>query len=245
MNYLRYRLIWVEKVKIFLMSAGLTIFVAYLFYRSYWAFLLFPIIYVILKKRAVKAGKKRVRQELAKQFLDAMRVVNTALLAGYSLENAWKEAQKEIESLYGTDSYMYLELKEMNQLVELNNPLEQLLEDFARRSGMEDILGFAEVFSFAKRSGGNFVEIIEHTTDHMRQKQETTQEIEVLFASRKMEQKVMNIIPIFILFYMSASSGEYMSVLYGNGIGILFMSICLVVYVAAILLAEKIMTIEV
>ena len=245
MNYSRYRLTWMENVKILCLAAGLTLLVAYLFYQSYWACVLFPIIYIMIRRRTVQAGIRKVRQELSAQFLDAMRVVNTALLAGYSLENAWKEAQKEIESLYGTSSYMYLELQEINQSVELNNPLEPLVEDFANRSGIEDILSFSEVFSFAKWSGGNFVRIIEHTTEHMRQKQETAQEIEVLFASRRMEQKVMDVIPIFILAYMKISSRDYMSVLYGNAAGVIFMSACLAVYVVAFLLAEKMMAIEV
>lgn len=245
MNYLKYRLTWLEHGKILAIAVGVTILIGYLFYESCWVALLFPLVYWVIRKRVMKAGRIKVQRQLSKQFLDAMRVISTALIAGYSLENAWKEAQKEMESLYGIHSYMYLELKEMNQLADLNNPLEQLMEAFANRTGIEEIKSFAEIFSFAKRSGGDFVHIIEHTTEHMRQKIETVQEIEVQLASRKMEQMVMDVIPIFILAYMKLSSGEYMQVLYGNVVGALFMTACLVVYVAAFFLAEKMMAIEV
>ena len=59
-------------------------------------------------------------------------------------------------------------VKEMNCSISLNQPLELLLGDFSTRSGNMDIASFSEVFSFAKRSGGNFVTIIDATSRHMR-----------------------------------------------------------------------------
>lgn len=40
--------------------------------------------------------------------------------------------------------------------MDCNVPLEQLLEDFAERSRIEDIEQFTGIFSYAKRSGGDF-----------------------------------------------------------------------------------------
>ena len=47
------------------------------------------------------------------------------------------------------------------------------------------------------------------------------------------------------LAYMKTTSAEYMSVLYGNIVGIVFMCFCLVGYVGAIYLAEQILAIKV
>ena len=139
---------------------------------------------------------------------------------------------------------MYQEVKEMNCSISLNQPLEALLADFSARSGNMDIAGFSEVFSFAKRSGGNFVTIIDATSRHMRVRHETEREIQVQIASRKMEQKVMNVIPVFILAYLKVTSMDFLDVLYGNVAGALFMTVCLAAYGGAIVLAEKIMTIH-
>ena len=119
----------------------------------------------------------------------------------------------------------------MNQAVLFHIPLEQTLQDFARRSGVEDILSFSEVFLFAKRQGANFVQIIENTTYHMKDKQETEEEIQILAASKKLEQKIMNVIPVLIL--------------YGNWFGILFMTGCLAAYGAALVLSDRILDIRV
>lgn len=236
---------WKEKTKIALYATGISIVIAYLFYDSWWALSVFPFVLILIYKKFVKNKKVVQKRELAKQFLDAMQVVNSALLAGLSMENAWKEAQKETELLYGKRSRMYNELQEINRSVGLNVPLEQKLESFAGKSEVEEIISFSEVFSFAKRSGGDFAGMIGETTDHMRKKQDTENEINVLVASKRLEQKVMNIIPIFILAYLRISSGGYLDVLYKNPVGVIFMSICLVVYGAAILAADKIMAIQV
>ena len=148
-------------------------------------------------------------------------------------------------ALYGEDSYLYRELAEMNHSIALNIPIEQLLSDFSNRSGNADIASFAEVFAFAKRSGGNFVTIMEGTVGNMRARYETEREIQVQVASRKMEQKVMNIIPLFILAYLKLTSMDFLDVLYGNVAGGLFMTVCLLAYGGAIVLADKILKIRV
>ena len=55
----------------------------------------------------------------------------------------------------------------------------------------------------------------------------------------------MNGIPVFILAYLKLTSADYMEVLYGNMVGIIFMTVCLVAYGGAILLSEKIVNISV
>lgn len=245
MDYKVYRLSSAEKSKCLLIALVLGGMIAFLFYNSWFGLLLIPILYVILRRRAVRSGILRRQEEMAREFLDALRTISASLLAGFSMENAWKEAEKEIFSLYGEDSHMYRELGTMNHSVALNIPLEQLLEDFAMRSGNADIASFSEVFAFAKRSGGNFVTIIEGTTENMRAKYDTEREIQVLVASRKMEQNVMNVVPIFILAYLKVTSGGFLDVLYGNIAGVLFMTGCLAAYGGVVLLAEKILNIHV
>lgn len=245
MDYRKYRLSARERGKCLGMAVLLAGAIAYLFYGSWLGLFLIPVLYVILKRRAVRRGMEETQEQLAKEFLDSLRSISAALLAGYSMENAWKEAQKEIGAFHGEESFMYRELEEMNHSAALNTPIEQLLEDFAVRSGNADIAGFSEVFAFAKRSGGNFVTIIEGTSGTMRARYETEREIQVLVASRKMEQKVMNLVPMLILAYLKVTSMDFLDVLYGNAAGIIFMTGCLAAYGGAILLAERILKIRI
>lgn len=203
-----------------------------------------PAVYVLFYRSGVASGLERRQKELAKEFLDVLRTVSASLLAGLSMENAWREAQKEIGILYGEHSIMGRELAEINHSVRVSIPLERLLEDLAERSGNADIASFAEVFAFAKRSGGDFIAIMEGTANHIRVRYETEREIQVLVASKRMEQKIMNGMPILILAYLKVTSVGFLDVLYRNPAGVLFMSGCLLAYAAALLTAEKILRIQ-
>ena len=88
-------------------------------------------------------------------------------------------------------------------------------------------------------SGGRFVDIIESTTYRMWAKYDTNRQIEVAVSAKRLEQKTMNYIPIFLLAFLKLSSRDYMSALYGNLIGVIFMSTCLLAYAGAIKLAKK------
>lgn len=245
LNYRSYRLSVTDKVQAALAAAAVSAVIALLFYNCVWVMLIMPILYHVLKKRKKKAGVQKQQREICIQFLDAIKVVSSALFAGFSMENAWLEAQKEIESLYGRNSMLYGELSKINRTVAMSVPIEGLLSDFANRTGVEDIISFAEVFGFAKRSGGDFVKVIETTVCHIKQKQETMQEIEIMITAKRLEQKVMNVIPVFILLYLRITSGGYLDILYGNVLGAAFMTCALGVYIFAMYMAERIMNITV
>ena len=129
--------------------------------------------------------------------MTALQSVSSSLTAGYSAENAFAEACKELEKLYYAEEPVCRELHRIKRMLSVNENLEALLADWAARSGSADIRNFAAVFSAAKRTGGDLNAIIRNTISIMTQKREAQQEIEVSLASRKMEQKVMSGIPPF------------------------------------------------
>lgn len=245
MNYEKYQFTlrdWLETVGV---SVLLGIIIAYLFFNNSIGLLVVPLAFVGAK-RYIAHERIRTRQQiLSEEFMDALKNISSNLIAGYSLENSWIEAEKEMLLLKGKKSLMYGELCEMNRKISMNQPLEKILEEFAIRTGVEDIQNFSDIFSFAKRSGGKFVEIIETTTYRMWEKFETRREIEVAVSAKKLEQKIMDVIPILILLYLRIASGDYMEVLYSNPMGIVFMTVCLDVYIVALLLAERVLDIKV
>ena len=88
-------------------------------------------------------------------------------------------------------------------------------------------------------------EILSETADSIEQKSVVDKEIQVILSSKKMEQKIMNVIPFFIIFYISITSRGFFDVLYHNLIGIVIMTFCLVLYLAAFMISQKIVAIEV
>ncbi|WP_022748165.1 type II secretion system F family protein [Lachnobacterium bovis] len=244
-NYNEYILSKIEKKKILFISIILTIVIAFLFYNSPIALIIFFLLYKLVKDKLIEDGKTKRRKILENQFVDALQSISTSILSGYSVENAFKEAENEIEQLHSKKSVMYKELNQINKSVDLNIPLEQLLDDFAQRSGVEEIKNFAEVFYYAKRGSGDFVKIIEKSVSHIRESIDISNEINVLIAAKKYEQKIMSMVPIFIIAYLRVTSGRYLNPLYNNFFGAFFMSICLVAYYISLKWEKKILEIEV
>lgn len=169
----------------------------------------------------------------------------SALSAGYSVENALVVSEQELILLYGQEGLITREFAGIVQQIRTNRAVEQLLMDLAERSGLEEIQNFSEVFSVAKRSGGDLGGVMRHTADIIRDKMQVKEEIATLTASRQFEQKIMNMIPFFIVFYVDITSPGFFAQMYGTGLGRILMSGCLVAYLAAFGLAQKILAIEV
>lgn len=228
------------------LEGGLLILaIGYFFYRSFLAcVLLLPLFGFFVKEKKRELSKKR-RQELSVQFKDLVLSLSANLKAGYSIENAMREAYRDMELLYGMDSPIALEIRHMIRGMENNVVLEKMLYDLGLRSHLPDIMQFADVFFIAKKSGGNLTEILEKTAEVIEQKIDTDKEIQLMISAKKMEQKIMNLVPFLIIFYIGSTSKGFFDVLYHNLVGIVVMTVCLVFYGAAWRLSKKIVEIEV
>lgn len=244
-EYDTYKLTIWEELKCLGSSVLVALIAAWILYKNLLGMFSGIAIFVIYRQRYVKKRIAEQKQELLGQFRDAMQSVSIALLSGYSIENAWLEAEKELLEQYGKNGYMVQEMHYMNSRIRMNQPVETLLCEFAERSGCEDISGFAEIFRFAKRSGGNFAGIIQSTVRRITEKHEVEREIETVLSGKKMEQKIMNIVPVGLLAYLNLTSGDFLAPLYGNFFGVCVMTLAFMAYAAALLLAQKMMEIRI
>lgn len=225
-------------------GAALICVAAYLFYDSVAAAIfLLPLIIPYYTRRCREKNQKD-RRELSGQFCEALAAIITALKAGYSPENAFAECRREMAFQFGEKAMITCEMERIVRGMENRIPLEKLLLDFASRGDVEEIREFAEVFSIARRSGGNLPEILNRTASLIRDRMEIDTEIEILLSSRRFEQKIMDCVPFFIIFYLGLSSEGFFDVLYHNAAGAIFMTCCLAAYLISILLSDKIMAIE-
>lgn len=245
MDYRDYKMRVKDYAVCLLAGVAISAVIAGLFYRSGWGLVICPPVCVICLKR-YQAGRLQKRKDrLLTEFKDAMQAVSAALRAGYSMENAWREAEGEMKELHGEESLMCRELHLMNAAVRMNEPLEKVLAEFARRSGCEEIESFAEVFSFAKRGGGDFAGMIQSTVHKLSGRIEVEREIATVLAGKKLEGRVMNVMPVMILAYLTVASGDFLDALYGNLAGVLVMTAALFMYAAAMKLSEHILDIRV
>lgn len=235
-----------QEIAGYLLSGGVfTAMVSWLFYDSFIAwFLLMPFVILSLRDKGRAECRKRKRR-LEMEFREVILSVSSNLQAGYSVENAFQEAYRDIVLLCGKESVMAKELRLIFRKLSNNEQLESALTNLADRSGVQDIRDFADIFQIAKRGGGDMRGIIANTADIIGDKQEIRREIETVISEKKLEQQIMQYIPFFIVFYISLTTKGYFESLYHNLFGWILMTGSLVIYIVACRISDKILNIEV
>ncbi len=212
----------------------------FLFYKSFVLSFILALIYGIINIKTYE--KRRIeewRWQMDLEFREVMTGISSALNAGYSVENSFKEAKMDLLLLYGNNSVMVKELDIINSKLMLNQPLENVLMEFARRCEVEDINNFAEVFQTAKRTGGNLIDIARSSADKISNKIETSREIRTMVSGKRMEGRIMALMPLAIIIYFWISSPGFLDCLYAPA-GRPIMTVLLIIYVAAYKWSERI-----
>ncbi len=240
-----YRISSIEYLKVYAMGIAGILAISYLFYASFLGAIALIPLFVLWSRMKFLEMYREKKRVLAMQFKDGMLAVSFALNVGYSMENAFAEAIGELKMLYGKDSLIVREFTKIVHRTGRNEQLEDVLEEFALYSEIDDIRYFAAVFRYAKRSGGDLLAIIKNTVRTIGEKIDTENEIQLVISGKKMEQKVMSYVPFAIICYLKLTAPEFITPLYGSALGIGIMTGSLLVYAVSVWLGKRIVNIEV
>jgi len=244
-DYDKYYLSAREKFFYLVEYALVIIVFGYTFYHSFIAIIILsPGILVLIKKKKNQLCVKR-KLQLQLEFKEGISAVAKGLVSGLSTENAFIEAEQEMKILYGKNGLITREFMYIKIQLSMNKSLEESLNNFAERSGLEDVCKFANVFMIAKRNSGNLVAIMNQTIAIINDKVEVEKEIATMLSAKRLEQKIMNAVPLFIIIYVGQSTGTLLNSLYNNINGIIVMTLCLCAYIISIYVSERIVSIKV
>ena len=240
--------IMANKEKLFyIIVAAVVIYAAgFVFYRNHFLSILIcplALLYPRMKTRDIVAKRK---DELNVQFKDMLYSLSSSMSAGKPIELAFRDVLEDLFILYPDRSVSIIrEVEYINRRIGMNETVEYALADFARRAHIEDVDNFVDVVYTCKRTGGNIVEVIKNTSNIINDKVEIKQEINMLLTERRLEQKVLNILPILMIILLSLSAGDYIKPVFTTAAGRVVMSISLVLITAAYMISKKIMNINV
>ncbi|WP_286151762.1 type II secretion system F family protein [Sporofaciens musculi] len=226
-------------------ALGITVATVWLYYRSLWLTLLLLPLFIWHFHMMEEECARKKEMEFQVQFKEAIQAVSAALNTGYSVENAFREAQKELKLIYPETARISKELLFIIRQLRIHVPMEQILEELGMRVQIEDVRNFVIVFAAAKKNGGNMIAIIQDTVRQIGDKIDVKREIDTILAAKRYEFRVMSAIPYAIIGYMSFSFPEFMDSLYGNIFGIGVMTVCLGIYMGAYYLGVRMIRIEV
>lgn len=244
-DYREYHFRVQEWILCMLEGGGLILLTAFLFFNTLWACIPgLPFLWFYGKWKKEDKTKQR-QQELKLQFREGIRSMSAGLQAGYSVENALGEAARDLRMMEWKEAYMVRELEEMQYKIQASQTIEQVFQNFAQRSGVEDAAVFADIFAAAKRSGQDLTQVIGNTVRTIGEKLEMDREIAMILASRKYEQGIMSLMPFGMLLYLRLTSGGFLNVLYEGLAGRGLMILCLGIYLAVWRLGKRLVQIEI
>ncbi len=244
-NYNYYNLDREEKIKYTIYGIVLISFVLWIFFKS--VLLCFTSIFFI--KYYLKIKKKHLAKEridkLRYEFIEFLLALNDSLKGGNSLEKSVENTKQELVKISGKDSLMVKEVNMMINKIRLNIPVDEILTEFAVRSGIREIVYFSDIVSISKKRGGNMIKMISECIETLISIIESKKEVQSIIAGKVTEKRIMDKIPLFIIVYVSLTSGDIMQPLYTTLYGRIIMALTLISYIFVYYIGERIVDIKI
>lgn len=234
-----------QRIRMYLVLIPTLILVGILFFNSIRASLLLLVLLIPAEIHYKQLIEYRRKREMSDQFRDLLYSLSASIATGRQMREALEDATDALRIIYDEKSLLCVELtKILKQVRETNESLDKLLLEFADRTEVQDIQSFVEIYTISRKTGGNLEKVIHKTADILLERMELEKSIRVLTAQKRLESRIMVILPFLVLLFLRISSQEYLFVMYSTWIGRMLMSIALVSILCSYLLSMKFTQIE-
>ena len=187
--------------------------------------------------------KEKRQKNLKLQFRDMLDSLATSLNSGKNVMDSFQSVAQDLQIQYDADADILHELNVILTGTYNNIPIESLIEDFGKRSEVEDIESFANVFEICYRQGGNLKDVINNTHLILNEKMEIEDEIRTMAANNSLQQKIMIVIPVFLVAIIKLMSPEF-AANFATPAGIIATTIAIVLFVIAYFVGKKVLDIK-
>ena len=194
----------------------------------------------IRQEQILNSRKKKLKY----QFRDMLEALSTSLGTGKNVADSFHTVQEDLSHQYEEDAFILNELYIINTGMRNGLTIEQLLQDFGKRSSCSDIIDFANVFEISYRIGGDPKEIIKNTCQILTDKMNIEEEIETTVSGSKNEQYIMLVMPIALVGMIKLSSAEF-AANFTTPSGLLATTMGVACFIAAYFLGKKMLVIKV
>ena len=103
----------------------------------------------------------------------------------------------------------------------------------------------AHVRGSIRKTGGNTIRIMRESVRTISERIDVENDIAAIIAGKRLEQKIMVLMPFVIIFYTRLTMGRFMSTLYEGAAGRIFMTVMLGIVLIADRVGKRITDIEV
>jgi tight adherence protein B len=185
----------------------------------------------------LRRGARRLKQ-FEQQFPDALDFLARSLRAGHPLPMCLELlAQEESPPLS-------LEMRQTADERRLGLPLDQALENLAKRAPLLNVRLFVAAVKLQSRTGGKLSEVLTGLAENMREAAAVEGEVRALAAHGRVTGAVLTALPIGIAALMTAVNPGYLNILWENPTGRELIVVCAVALVVAHFVIRKIVDVR-
>ena len=193
----------------------------------------------VVARAVVRGRARRERCRFADQLADHLAVVGGSLRAGHSLSGALTSALDE------APEPSRREFARVINDERLGKPLEDALEDMAKRMKNREIEHVALLAKLQREAGADAAEMIEQVVATVRERQELRRAVQTLTAQGRFSQLILSILPAVSLLFLTLTYQDYVDPLYHTPGGHLVLAIAATLVVAGSLVIRRIVSFKV
>ncbi|MGI6751040.1 MAG: type II secretion system F family protein [Anaerovoracaceae bacterium] len=244
-DYDEYSLNTKEKITFYSLWFSGAMILGNLFYESTVAGFLLTLPGFLAKKLYEEYLVESRKRELSYQFRDLLYSLSASVAAGHQMAQALMEAENSMALIYDENALILKELRHISfSIREVRESDEVLLRDLGMRSGLEDIRDFSQVYSICRRTGSGLEEAINKASEVLMDKIDVKREIHTITAQKKMEVRILILLPLMLIVILKLISPGYLDVMYHSIQGRVIMTVALLGMVFAIIISSKLTKVE-
>ena len=225
-------------------SGGISLAAGYVFYHSLLgavsAVVIVPFFFKYMLSRSVQKRKNGILEQF-RVFIGM--ISNSIQISAKPLDTAFFEALEEMRYLYSEKDPMVREMTLIETTVRNNNSkcIEEEFYRFAKRTGIDDIIDFAEILLSCRSTNISAIsEVINTTSEVISDKLDVVNEARESIAEQRNEFLLMMCMPVGFILLFNFVMKELFSVYYTSALGRVVMTITLVINMLCIYFGLKI-----
>ena len=217
-----------------------------LLYHNIFFSLVLLFFYIKIQEIYAEYMLDRRKRALAEQFKDFLFILSTSIGAGRGMRDAIGEAIPGIVGIYGENAILCKELKNMYKRMSIGNEEDvTVLNDFAKRSGSEDIVDFMIIYSTCKTTGASLVDALNKAASVIIDKMTIENENRTMANRKKNESIILFVMPFVVVLFLNLFSPEYIAPLYESYIGRVIMTMVVAADIFIYSVMQKITDVEI
>jgi tight adherence protein B len=219
--------------------AAILLLVTFILTKMIYVALPMGVIGYFLPRWYVHSRRKGRQAKMNVQLVDMLSLVANSLRSGYGLLQGFEFASRQLAPPLGA------EIKRMIQETSLGVNAEEALQSLGERVSSPDMEMVITAITIQRSVGGNLAQLLDGVSYTMRERERIRGEVKTLTSQQRMTGMIIGALPIFMGLLFFAINPDYMSVLFTETVGKVFILVAVGLEVLGIVTIRAMLALDV